>query len=307
MSESNVHYRGGSNSNLQSGFRFVYNSETGTFFTRTPSSWGKIGLFYLVYYTGLAGFFAGMLSIFLYGFTDDIMPSLVGCYSILPQNPGMGFRPQPNETKAIVMFDPRKPHSYGYYVENIHGFLSNPRELQDGANISYFAGQTSDYFRNCTADSKKAKLGTKPCAFDLTEMPDVMRECVNQSYGFPSGQPCVAIKLNRVIEFVPKLINESDPYLRIRCEGQNAADRDNIGEIEYFPKDGVDTWHYPFMGQKHYLSPLVFVKFHNVTRNVLVQVVCQPVNVDNIKQKKQSKGDGRIVFELLIGELGCDY
>lgn len=308
MSESNVYYSGGSNSNLQSGFRFIYNGETGTIFTRTPSSWGKICLFYLIYYAGLAGFFAGLLSIFLYGFTDDIMPSLVGCHSILPQNPGMGFRPQPNETKALLKFDPEKPNSYNYYVEHIDQYLSNPREIKEGMkNFSYFAGQDSEYFRNCTVDSPKAKASTKPCTYDLGKMPDVMRECVNQSYGFPSGQPCVAVKLNRIVEFMPKLTNETDPYLKIRCEGQNSADEDNVGSVEYFPKDGVEMWHYPYMGQKHYLSPLVFVKFRNLTRNVLVQVVCRPVNVANIEQKKQSRGDGRIVFELLVGELGYDH
>lgn len=132
-------------------------------------------------------------------------------------------------------------------------------------------------------------------------MPDVMEKCVNQSYGYPSGQPCVVVKLNRVIDFVPQLANESDAYLQIRCEGMYSADQDNIGDIEYLPKDGVDMWHFPYMGQKHYLSPLVFVKFLNPTPNVLVQVVCRPVNVKNIDSQKQTKGTGVVKFEILVG------
>jgi len=305
MSESNVHYIGGSQNSLQSGFRFIYNSETGAIFTRTPSSWAKIGLFYLVYYTCLTLFFTGMLMIFLYGFTDDMMPSLTGCHSVLPQKPGMGFRPQPDETNALIKFNPEQPKSYEDYVKNIHQYLSSPfPRVNKRANISYFTGQDSKYFRNCTVDSSKAKPTTKPCAFDLGEMPNVTKECVNQSYGFPSGQPCVAVKLNRIIEFVPELTNETDPYLKIRCEGLYPADEDNIGPVEYFPKDGVDTWHYPYMGQKYYLSPLVFVKFRQVTRNVLVQVVCRPVNAANIEPKRQTKGDGLVKFEILVGDLG---
>ena len=59
----------------RSGFlNFVYNPATGTWFTRTPSSWLKIGIFYLVYYSALAAFFAGMLSIFIFAFTDNTAP-----------------------------------------------------------------------------------------------------------------------------------------------------------------------------------------------------------------------------------------
>ena len=60
----------------------IYNKETGAILTRTPASWGKIGLFYLVYYTCLACFFAGLLAIFLYAFTDDKAPLLTGEHSV---------------------------------------------------------------------------------------------------------------------------------------------------------------------------------------------------------------------------------
>ena len=67
MSDSGVKER--------SGFlNFVYNPVTGAWFTRTPSSWLKIGIFYLVYYSALAAFFAGMLSIFIFAFTDKTAP-----------------------------------------------------------------------------------------------------------------------------------------------------------------------------------------------------------------------------------------
>ena len=144
-------------------------------------------------------------------------------------------------------------------------------------------------------------------------MPSFISECVgvNQTYGFPSGTPCVAVKLNRIFEFVPDLILDDDkgnatnataslPYLQIECEGLHFADKDNIGPIDYFPRAGIDMWHFPFLGQEHYLSPLVFVKFANVTRNVLVQVDCRPTNARNIVPDKHSKGSGRVQFELMV-------
>ena len=53
---------------------FVYNKERGEVFGRTGTSWAKIGIFYVFYYIGLAGFFVALLSIFLYSFTDDKAP-----------------------------------------------------------------------------------------------------------------------------------------------------------------------------------------------------------------------------------------
>ena len=50
---------------------------------------------------------------------------------------------------------------------------------------------------------------------------------------------------------------------------------------------------------------LIFhVKFRNVTRNVLVQVACRPVNAENIVQEKHSKASGQVQFELMISEDG---
>ena len=51
-------------------------------------------------------------------------------------------------------------------------------------------------------------------------------------------------------------------------------------------------------------DPLIFVKFRNVTRNVLVQVACRPVNAENIVQESHSKASGQVQFELMISEDG---
>jgi len=108
----------------RSGFlNFVYNPATGTWFTRTPLSWLKIGLFYLVYYSGLAAFFAGMLAIFIFAFTDDTAPVLTGAYSVLPPNPGMGFRPMPDIEKTLIKYNKGKEKEYRPYVNNIKYFL----------------------------------------------------------------------------------------------------------------------------------------------------------------------------------------
>ena len=48
----------------------IYNPETGKIFTRTPKSWLLITVFYLIYYSCLAGFWAAMLNIFFLTLED---------------------------------------------------------------------------------------------------------------------------------------------------------------------------------------------------------------------------------------------
>ena len=49
----------------------IYNPDTGEYFTRTPKSWALITIFYIIYYSCLAAFWAGMLAIFLTTLQDD--------------------------------------------------------------------------------------------------------------------------------------------------------------------------------------------------------------------------------------------
>lgn len=148
----------------------------------------------------------------------------------------------------------------------------------------------------------KAKSGDKPCHFKVDEFDDIQQNCLMKGdYGFTEGKPCIVVKMNKVFEFIPKLKKGSDvDYLKIKCDGEHAADKDNIGPIEYYPKQGYDLKYFPYLNQENYLSPLVFVKFLKPTTGVLIQVVCKPVNVENIEQDKHMRGDGRVHFELLI-------
>jgi len=276
----------------------VYNAETGAIFTRTPASWAKIGLFYFVYYSCLAAFFAGLLAIFLYTFTDDKAPLLTGSHSVLPQNPGMGFRPHPDEDKTLIKFKKSDPSTYEKYIVDFNTFL-NP----NGSASTYRKGQDDQNFQDCGkngAAKTDARWDSKPCRFLVDDFKNVMDNCVNSNFGFEDGTPCIAVKLNKVFEFVPE-INDGN-YLKFKCEGEYAADQDNVGDIEYYPKDGVDLSFYPFVGQKGYLSPLVFVKLMNPTSGVLLQIVCKPANAANIKQDKMYNGDGRVTLEVLIDE-----
>jgi len=278
----------------------IYNSQTGAIFTRTPASWGKIGLFYLIYYTCLACFFAGLLAVFLYAFTDNKAPLLTGDHSVMPPNPGMGFRPRPDETKTLIKFKKSDPTTYAKYIHDMTYFL-NPNNTAN----TYMKGQSEQNYADCSKSGGgvDATQDSKPCKFLVPEHKDIMDNCVNAKYGFQDGTPCFAIKLNKIFEFVPKL-NGDKAYLQLQCEGEYAADKDNIGDVSYYPPDGaVNMAFFPYLNQRGaYVSPLVFVKLNSPQTGVLIQIVCKPVNAENIMQNKQSRGDGRVTLEVMIDE-----
>lgn len=79
---------------------------------------------------------------------------------------------------------------------------------------------------------------------------------------------------------------------------QNSADRDNIGDVQYFPNQGIPFNYFPFTNQKGYVSPFVFVQFNEIAHGVLVNVECRAW-ANNIKY---DRGDrlGSVHFELLV-------
>lgn len=52
----------------------------------------------------------------------------------------------------------------------------------------------------------------------------------------------------------------------ISCEGENPADIENIGQIEYYPRQGFPGYYYPYENSEGYLSPLVAIHFTKPTR-----------------------------------------
>lgn len=45
----------------------------------------------------------------------------------------------------------------------------------------------------------------------------------------------------------------------VSCQGENPADRENLGPIQYMPYQGFPGYYFPYTNQEGYLSPLVAV------------------------------------------------
>ena len=53
-------------------------------------------------------------------------------------------------------------------------------------------------------------------------------------------------------------------------DGENPADRENIGKMTYYPTNGVSANFYPYLNQKGYLSPVVFARLDNPKRKKII-------------------------------------
>jgi len=289
--------------------QFLWNPRTKEFCGRTGSSWLKILIFYIIFYLCLAAFWAVMLLIF-YQTIDQRVPKWELGESRIGTNPGLGFRPRPRDSNVestLIWFKQSEndKSNWKYWSDNLKEFLtpyrkSSNEDVDRGAHVDQCIGT------NGTSDADKF------CFFDVKQISNNCSEDLD--YGFRRGDPCVLIKLNRIYNWrpvaytredlegkdIPSLVKTGyqDNMVYITCEGENAADKENIGPVNYYPKSGIDFKYFPFRNQPGYLSPFVFVHFMKPTPGVLINIECKAW-AKNIKHDRMDR-EGSVHFELLI-------
>lgn len=60
----------------------------------------------------------------------------------------------------------------------------------------------------------------------------------------------------------------------VTCEGEGSLDKENIGEIQYIPKQGFQGYFYPYMNTEGYLSPLVAIYFKRPKSEYCIAFYC---------------------------------
>jgi sodium/potassium-transporting ATPase subunit beta len=283
--------------------RSIWNPQKKEFLGRTGCSWAKISLFYIVFYSCLAGFFAIMLVGF-FSTLDPTKPTMQDMYSLIKQNPGMGFRPMKDKSTTLIKFNSSDVDTYSDHIQDILTFLKENKYLNGDLSVN----------TNESSDSEGKLL----FGFDsLGQGCDLIRDDINSSFGFKDGKPCVLLKINRVINWAPKAFdNESlseefgqdatkalggrmDPdYVGVSCEGENDADVDNLGTVDFYPNKGFKIDYFPYTNAEHYRAPIVFAKFTDAKIGSVIQIWCK-LWVKNIKHHKNDKG-GSVHFELLV-------
>jgi len=299
----------------QGGFkRFLWNPDTKEFLGRTGGSWFKITIFYIIFFAGLAAFFGLMLWVF-YQTLDPNKPKWTLEQGLIGTNPGVGFRPMPDQEKnvesTLIWYKRGNAGDWKYWSDELAKFWKE----YDSQTRSAGSSSTD----TCSWGSGASK--DKFCQVELTKMEGCTE---NNNFGYEQGEPCVLIKLNRIYDWKPdpytsldlanpnnipkempqSLINEinatnpAETYVWFSCRGENPADEENLGgDIRYYPKQGIPTYYFPYVYQNGYLSPFIFVRF-NPLNGVLINVECTAW-AKNIAPNRQDRV-GKVHFELMI-------
>lgn len=269
----------------------IHNPETGEIFTRTPKSWLLITVFYLIYYSCLAGFWAAMLNIFFLTL-EDHQPKWQNSDSLIGVSPGVGLKPgQRDELIDSTMI------AFNYESKTDQG---KPGDASFIAGWQGWADRTKEFLKKY--DDQETCKSSKTGCFSLASL----GACATEPYGFDKGTPCVFLKLNKIFgnenshctandfevepcKSMPQALKDhvklqkDQEQVWIECHGEYPADRENLNEIKYFPAtQGFPKSFFPYMGLKNelgekldYQSPLVAVQFAAAAKNQLLHVECR--------------------------------
>jgi len=308
------------------------NWTTKTLLGRTPLSWVKIIVFYIIYYTCLTGF--SILSYYIFSKTlNDKAPKWTLKESLIGDNPGVGFRPLPdqgsNAESSLIWYNHKSNSDAKFWYSQLDDFVKK----------SSFPENT-DGVVNCFAGSKNTDAS---CTVPVNQL----KKCTSENhFGYLEGKPCVLVKLNRIYGWKPepfgikdgqydkdtlrtdldKMVKEEGMSVSLKelikreveqnlssatdvlktvwisCQGENVADKESLPEesISYEPLQGIPGYYFPYLNQKNYRSPFVMVKLDIPvkSRHVLINVECRAW-AKNIKYDKVNRL-GSVHFEVMI-------
>jgi len=179
-------------------------------------------------------------------------------------------------------------------------------------------GKADKFFKGCGIVEAEGGLKATTMARGFTP-----------NMGFRDGQPCILLKLNKIIDLEPDYYNDTTVQtitekvsgvvhvvpetlkshingvanknqVWVDCQGEWPFDTESMGPIEYYPKDrGFSDQFFPYpKKQKDYHSPLVAVKFLNPPIGVLLHIECRAW-AHNINYDRMTN-IGKAHFELLV-------
>lgn len=262
---------------------FLWNPETREFMGRTADSWGRILLYYLVFYSFLAGLFALCMHVMLLTlspytpkYRDRVAP------------PGVMIRPHVNKILEIN-FSFGNPQSWKPYVNNLEQFLGAYNDsVQERKNAVCTPGS---YFIQDTEESTMKRA----CQFKRS----LLKNCSgleDQTFGYSRGHPCILLKMNRIIGYRP---GYGTP-VTVSCKGRK-DDMSNVLAVDFYPSSTFDPMYFPYYGKRtheNYTSPLVAMQF-TLKMNQTVSIQCQLDGVGIINDALDLFL-GRIIFDMTV-------
>jgi len=289
---------------------FMYDPDKGAYIGRTPKSWALITVFYLIYYTCLAAFWAACLMVF-FQTIDDKVPRWETDESLIGSSPAIGVRPE----QAWELID-SSMIMYNQASEESKETMPGWKEWAERSDK--FLAAYNNQKNNVDCDATGSADGNV-CKFDLKEL----GPCAEGNHGYDKGKPCVFLKLNKIYnlvhdyytdveefpEEVPtdvkdriaklKLTGDDMNQVWVDCHGENPADRESMGDIKYYPESAAFHGKYfPYLNQNGYVNPLIAVQFLNPEAGQLLHIECRAY-AGNVNYNRRDKL-GKAHFELLI-------
>lgn len=257
--------------------QFVWNSRKLEFMGGDARSWGLTIGYYAAFYTVLIAFLG--VNLWFFGLTaDEIQPRWKGMESPLKNLTSLSYRPFPDFETNFMRFIQGQPHTYKIMTDHLQTFLDQYENEK----------QTGENFIGCES-GKPPNQEDKVCRFNL----DILgARCTwQQAYGYDEGMPCLLFKLNKIVgwrpdtyesldelpeEVRPLLADRFKPgYIPITCEGRYPLDKENIGNITFYPPEGFPAYFWPYKNQEGFRSPLVMAQFEHPSNGILIHVVCK--------------------------------
>ncbi|KAM3934250.1 potassium-transporting ATPase subunit beta [Leptodactylus fuscus] len=273
---------------MQNFGRFVWNPDTGELMGRTLVKWVYISLYYVAFYIVMIGLFA--LSI--YSLMQTISPYEPD-YQDQLRSPGVTMRPNVYGEGGIeVFYNVSEEKSYKGIVKSLCDFLSVYNKTKQEEMLNKECSNISDV----KSLLKISDTSRHACQF-TTEMLGNCSYDKDPTFGFATGQPCLFIKMNRIIGFMPD--NKTSPTLHCYSEGKN----DYLGPIEYYPHAAFGLQYFPYYGRKaqpNYTNPLVAVKLTKVIFNHDIEIVCKVNGSHIINDDPHDPYEGKVTFHLNI-------
>ena len=290
---------------------FMYDRNTGAIMGRTPMSWFLITVFYIVYYSCLAGFWLFCMFI-LYLSIEEHQPRWQQDAGLIGRSPALGVRPGQGDSfieSSIIIFNQDNPKD----GEIIPGYKQWVNRLDDYLQPYKTAKANGLHCIRKQEDRMRFYAEGKFCQFDITKL----GPCVEGNHGFDSASPCLILKLNKIFGLEHEyhedtaLPEEMPAELKARigaatdknqvwvsCKAEFPADKEGVESLELFPKDGgFPSYYFPYLKQEGYQSPLVAVRINNITPGQLIHVECRAW-AKNIKYNRRDRV-GIVRFEVM--------
>ncbi|CAH6779912.1 Atp1b4 [Phodopus roborovskii] len=270
---------------LQIVTEYLWDPEKRMSLARTGQSRSLILVIYFFFYASLAA----VITLFLYMLFLAISPYMP-TFTEQVKPPGVMIRPFAHSLN--FNFNVSEPETWQRYVISLNGFLQGYNDsLQEEMNVDCPPGQY--FIQDGDEDEDK-----KACQFKRS----FLKNCSgleDPTFGYSTGQPCILLKMNRIVGFRPEL---GDP-VKVSCKVQK-GDENDIRSINYYPESAsFDLRYYPYYGKLthvNYTSPLVAMHFTDVVKNQAVPVQCQLKGKSIVNDVINDRFVGRIVFTLNI-------